>query len=229
MNNQHSIQSIGPPPQRHADRVVGEMMRDLARKHADMWLIIREAIENSADGNPHAQRRMEERVKRAGALKTYLSPGKRGRYSLVFYDITGWDEQRGGEIRLGDAIPARPWIACNITHIKSLGGGRDRLKIKSFPFVLITHHAIRRAAQRMGMRTSEDMLKTTRVIWTAALRAFNDRGTDLFNAPPQGWRVPLDEIADSFVVLKKWGHEDSDKPRGPLVAATVMWNWDKEE
>ena len=63
----NAIQSIGPPPERHADRVVAEMMRDLARKRATLWKAINEAIASSTDGGPRAQRKMAERASRRNA------------------------------------------------------------------------------------------------------------------------------------------------------------------
>jgi hypothetical protein len=49
------IQSIGPPHEIHADRVVGEMLRDLARKRAHLQDAIAEEFRNARDGNPRAQ------------------------------------------------------------------------------------------------------------------------------------------------------------------------------
>jgi len=74
-----AIQSVGPPPERHADRVVAEMMQELARNQSRLWDAVPEIVASSSDGSPRAQRKMEERIRRAGALATYLSPGKRGR------------------------------------------------------------------------------------------------------------------------------------------------------
>jgi hypothetical protein len=187
-----AIQSMGPPPQRHADRVVAEMMRDLARKRASLWDDINEAIATSSDGNPKAQRKMEERVKRAGALKTILTPGKRGCYTLIFYDMTGWDQRRDEEILLGDEIPERPWIACIVNMLESLGRGRETVKRKSSPVVFITHHAMSRTAQRFGLRTSEHLMTATRVIWNGTVSLVNRKGKSWLDAPPQGWRVPIE-------------------------------------
>jgi hypothetical protein len=91
MRNDPSIQSVGAPPERHADRVVAEMMRRLAEKRARSWPEIIAAILKSSDGSPKAQRKMEERVKQAGAIYTCLEPGKRSKYQFAFCDMTGWD------------------------------------------------------------------------------------------------------------------------------------------
>jgi len=115
------IESIGRPPERHADRVVAEMMRQLARDRSRLWDTISEVVANSSDGSPRAQRKMEKRIKRAGALTTDLWPGKRGRYTLMVYDLCGWDAQRDAAIQLGDRIPERPWISCNLTCHREQG------------------------------------------------------------------------------------------------------------
>jgi len=217
------IQSVGLPPERHADRVVGEMMRELAKKHANLWEAVNEAMVNSSDGSPRSQRKMEQRVLRAGALRTNLKPGKRGQYELTIYDFTGWNPGADCEIGIGDPIPEKPWIACNVTFVTSEGRGRNNVTAKSYPILFVTHHAMSRAAQRLGMRTSTHMLQATRVIWNAAMRLINEKYEEWIAdpdswrsaAPLQGWRVPL-EVGDALVVLKAHPRHRS------LVAATVI-------
>jgi len=119
------IQSLGPPPERHADRVVAEMLRDLARKHAALAVAIPVAFGSSADGSPKAQAKMAERIRRAGAYHVQLYPGKRGRYQLLVHDFVGWDPSRNAEIGVDSPIPEKPWIACCVTSVNSSGGGRN--------------------------------------------------------------------------------------------------------
>jgi hypothetical protein len=90
------IQSVGPPPERHADRIVAEMLRQLAVQRAKRFPAIAAAILGSRDGGPRAQRRMQERVERAGAIGTSLTPGKRGSYTLLFCDLTCSPRSRRG-------------------------------------------------------------------------------------------------------------------------------------
>ena len=87
------IHSVGPPPERHSNRIVAEMMKHLARQHSQLWETI-EAITqdpHTRDGNPRAQRKIEARVKAAGAKHRRLEPGKRGRYRLFVNDWVGWN------------------------------------------------------------------------------------------------------------------------------------------
>jgi hypothetical protein len=214
------IQSIGPPPERHADRVVAEMIRQFAQKHARVWCEIARAIDSSSDGSPKAQRKMAERILRAGANSVELTPGKRGRYLLMIHDLTGWNPQRDDNILLGDPIPERPWIAYNITKIESVGGGSERLAVGSCPLILISHHCLSRVAQRFGMRTTEHMLLATKVIWNETLR-FLEKKLEQEKAPLEtpplgGWRVPLDKDG-AIVVLKRHARR-----RASFVATTAF-------
>ena len=217
---QSIIRSVGLPPERHADRVVAEMLRELARKRSTIWTTIDQAISSSSDGCPKAQRKMEERVKRAGAQATTLYPGKRGRYELVIYDFTGWDCARDAEITVGDAIPQTPWIACNVTSIKSYGNGREETDIKSAPYLFITHHALSRTAQRLGMRTQAHLLTAVHIIWNSANRFIDSKGGIVasLDAPRSGWRAPLEARphVNASVVLQR------HYQRKALVAATVI-------
>jgi len=82
--------------------------------------------------------------------------------------------------------------------------------------MFVTHHAASRAAQRLGVRTSDHLIVATRAIWNAALELMIERGSveAWLAVPPQGWRVPIK--ADATVVLKR------HHKRTALVAATVM-------
>jgi hypothetical protein len=213
-----AIQSVGPPPERHANRVVAQMARHLARTHADVWTAISEVIASSSDGGPRAQRRMAERIEQAGALGTHLTPGKRGRYTLIAYNLVGWDRARDAAILAGDPIPEQPQIACNLTAVESEGRGRDLVKITSRPMLLVTHHCLSRAAQRFGVRTSAHLVAVTTAIWNTAFDLLCEKADiDAWLAAPlEGWRVPIDGVRDVTVVLKR--HEK----RAALVAATMF-------
>jgi hypothetical protein len=150
------IQSVGLPPEQHADRVIAEMLRDLARKRAQIELAIGAAIKSSKDGNPKAQAKMAERMRRAGAEHVTLTPGKRGRYEITIYHWTGWDPIGDQEIRDDSTMPQKPWIACQFTYIETKGRGRGLAEYTGGPLLLVTHHALSRAAQRFGIRTAHD-------------------------------------------------------------------------
>jgi hypothetical protein len=216
-----AIQSINAPPERHADRVIAAMLRDLARRRAEIAKAIITARLTSRDGQPRAQQRMVERIRKAGAVDVTLKPGTRGRYELTIYELVGWDPIRDAEIRVNDPLPAKPWVAAFITRIANRG--RD---VKSAPMLFISCHCLSRCAQRFGLRVADEIITTSLAIWGATL----DMGTSedmtpqqLFNPPPQGHRAVVDGgegKSGMVVVLRK--HEQ----RNALVAATVLWERD---
>jgi hypothetical protein len=214
------IQSIGPPPEKHADRVVAEMLRIMAAEHARVSLAIWATIESSSDGSPKAQRKMEARIRAAGARLTRLTPGKRGRYDLEICDLSGWDAARDTAIELGDAIPDEPWIACWFTFLTSEGKGRGELKYKSAPILFITHHAFSRAAQRWEARTIDHMQNVIEKIWIGIFKhlASLDRShwSNLPPSPPQGLRIQVGEEQKLTVVIKR--HEKHNA----FIAVTVF-------
>jgi hypothetical protein len=215
-----SIQTPGPPPERHADRLVAEMLRHLAVTRAQLTERISDAIIKSSDGSPKAQGKMLERIQRAGASYAKLSPGKRGRYSLCYFDWTGWDAARGVEIKLNDLIPPKPQIVCWLNSVRSNGQGRCEVSFRGAPFLFITHHVLSRTAQRFGARTLDDLSAVVENLSSTTIKLFVDNdlgfvGDDRWaKVPPMGWRIPLG--GDAVVVLKK--HENHPA----FVAATVI-------
>jgi hypothetical protein len=220
-----TIHSIGPPPERHADRVVAEMLRQLAVQKAARFPAIISALKSSRDGGPRAQRRMQERVERAGALASLLTPGKRGCYELFFYDLTGWDVSRDAEITTSDRIPDKPWLAYHMNLLTSLGRGREQRKLKSSPILFITHHVLSRTAQRFGATHSQHLLNATLCIFNGMLEQVEQVEQAgglrqwLDAIPPEGLRLP---VVNAIVVLKR--HET----RKALVAATIFRNDDDD-
>jgi hypothetical protein len=205
------IHSVGPPPALHADRVVAEMLRRLAQRRAGLWAAILEAVANSKDGGPRAQRRMAARIRRAGADYVELQTGTRGRYELHVYTTGGWDAGRDDEIGLDDPIPTRPWVVYFLTVIRGRGA-----KLKSWPVLFITHHALSRTAQRFGMRSEPDLEAAANLIWTSALNHLKDTPERWFEPPARGHFVPLG--ADGIVILER------HRKRPALVAVTAIPN-----
>jgi hypothetical protein len=196
------------------------MLRDLARKRAQIEMAVGAAIDNSKDGNPRAQAKMAERMRRAGAEHVSLTPGKRGKYTLQVWQWVGWDPIRDREIGIDSPIPEKPWLAFHIFHVETRGRGRGFADIAEGPVLLITHHALSRTAQRFGMRTNDHMLAAARrILHATADLIFKTR--DWTPPPPQGLRVPLDTADKAVVVLKQ--HASRERT---LVAATVFSNGD---
>jgi hypothetical protein len=137
------IQSIGPPHEIHADRVIALMLKDIARQHARVWQAIHDITgdPHARDGNPKSQARMEAKVRTAGALFTKLIPGKRGRYTLYVHTTA-----TGKLIDVDDPLPPKPWIYCLLHQIKGTGNGN--IEFRSWSQLYLTHHCLSKAAQR---------------------------------------------------------------------------------
>src|SRR5262245_18859588 len=212
------IISRGRPPERHADRVVSGMMRALARKHAMLWDEISAVVCTcrGGAGSPRAQRKLAERIERAGAYHTKLYEGKRGRFTIVIYDFTGFDPSRDEEIRFGDPIPPKSWISCNLSLLESPGGGRDLIEVHSRPMLFITCHAMCRVAQRFGARTSDHLMTATHTIWNECIKLINEKKEkDWLAAPPDGWRVPIMD-GNALAVLRRY------EKRKAMICVTVI-------
>src|SRR5262245_42326361 len=147
-----AIHSVGLPPERHADRVTAAMMRKLAADYPLALQKIRSIVAASSDGSPKAQRKMQERIERAG-YPSILKPGKRGQYELRTNIFIGWNPESDESILADMRIPTKPWIACSIVRVKSDGRGKGKTDFDALPILFITHHAISRAAQRLGLST----------------------------------------------------------------------------
>jgi hypothetical protein len=211
------IQSVGLPPEKHADRVVAEMLRFIAREQQARRArppLVHKAI---SDGSPKAQARMVERIRRSGGpivIDVKLTPGKRGRYLIELYDWCVWDDQRGIEINPGDAIPNRPWLACNVTGIEGIGDSERR--VESHNALFVTHHALSRLAQRCGARTVDDLIAAAKALWRAY---YAYRMTMIPGAPtPDGTRIAVDLPAGmGRAVAVTRQHEE-----GGLIVATII-------
>src|SRR5262245_7539449 len=213
------FQSIGPPPEKHADRVVAALMQQLAQKHARLWATLDAILKAGAiyAGSPQAQHRLAARVRAAGAA-VHLAPGKRGRFTLGVYSLTGWCPARDAAIAVGDAIPPKPWIAGLVCLVESLGGGRNMVRAYDKPLLFLTHHVISRGAQRLGLRTQDDIAAMAEATLAAALAAKAAGGfKDWGNAPPAGMRLPIAVNALNAVVVLK-----AHPKRKALIAATVL-------
>jgi hypothetical protein len=60
-----TIQSVGAPPEEHADRVVAEMMRSMVQSRLSRDSLINAAI-NMPDGNPKAQAKLAKKLRDIG-------------------------------------------------------------------------------------------------------------------------------------------------------------------
>jgi hypothetical protein len=212
------INCIGAVPERHADRVVAAMMRQVAEQRAELLPAMQAVYSEARDGTPKGQQKMARRIVQAGATCVDLTPGKRGRYEISIYFLLGWDPYRDEEITIETAMPEKPWLAYFLSAIESKG--RGKVTETTIPVLFITHHVLSRTAQRLGLRTTDQLLGTMRAIWNGAMRLLDDKESARawLDAPPWGHRitVPCKSGRNAIVALKR---HDSRKA---LVAATIF-------
>jgi len=198
--------------------LIGEMLRDLARKRVQIAPAIQDAILKSRDGNPRAQARMAARIRRAGAALVDLSPGRRGRYTLAIHELVGWNPNTGKEIGVDDVILDLPWAAIYLTVIV----GRARV-VKSKLMMLMTHHALSRCAQRFKLRTPEHVFNATCNVWVALVAAFGiikERWYDEFFPTPMTARHV--RINDAVTAVVQRYHDPVCDPEGRRQALVVL-------
>jgi hypothetical protein len=66
-------------------------------------------------------------------------------------------------------------------------------------------------AQRLELRTADDLYEAVRVIWNAATVLMKEKGADRWlAAPAQGWRVPLDADGACVVLQRHFKRRASD-------------------
>jgi hypothetical protein len=214
------IQSIGKPPERHADRVVAIWLRHLAERNARIANAVDEITRNpyTRDGSPKAQQRLEQKVKAAGASRTILETGRRGKYRLMAFSWIGWNPILDAPIRLGDDLPDKPWVAAWCYEV--LGLGKCEMRFAAYTSLLISHHALSRCCQRWILHTFpelERVVDTIGAVGSAAIAKLAKGNENWHQTPPCGIRVPFPN-GKSVMVLQ--GLET----RRAMVVATIIGN-----
>jgi hypothetical protein len=209
------IQSVGLPPERHADRVVLEMLKLLAEARQQTWPEIQAILNQGPDGNPKAQARMLAKIKTAAGpfiVSAQLKPGKRGRYQFHFLDTHVWNPETGKVVMPDDtSIPEMPWLAFMIVEWTSKGD--HRYDVKSSVALLMTHHALSRLTQRCGARTIQDIWHAAREIAVAYFKTGPGEFRDNSRL-----KVPLpDNMGTAICVLRSINNDCGD------VVVTTLW------
>jgi hypothetical protein len=220
MNELPRIQSLGLPPEKHADRIVAAMLRVIVEERAICWRKLDALMkQNLPDGNPAAQSRLFKKITAAidsFLLGSHLEPGKRGRYRIRLLVLDGWDAERSDIIHADDLIPEKPWIAVSSVVIESKGSYRydEACSVTLF----ITHHALSRLTQRCGARTLKELYCAVRRIAIVYLTKMADKAV----SGPERISIELPfNLGSAICVLEP--HEDGE---GGMVLATL---WNKEE
>jgi hypothetical protein len=209
------IKSVGPPPEKYADRIVAEMLRTMIETRGQRFEQFRKLFRTGRDGNPEAQAKLAKKLEQAGGpfcLGVHLTPGKRGRYEMHIAGIGGWDPARKGLIHgwdpiegTKDVIPPKPWLVVHDYVYASKG--RGRYDIESRALLFVTHHALSRLTQRCGARTPDDLLTAVHDMALALMHQIIDKG-DM----PE--RVAFD---GGTAVLVRY-----DEQKGGVVVVTIV-------
>ena len=220
MNVVPQIQSIGPPPELHADRVVAEMLHWIIAQRDRRWEIFWAEWNSGSIGNPKGQSRMVKRMREAGGdllLHLHLDPGKRARFELPLSEVVGYDPRLNTAIHAkGPPPPPKPWLSVVATHVKWYGRVRHP-EINDAEVLLLTHHALSRLAQRAGARAPSDLLAATRVLFDVILHA--QIGPD--DVPPAGRRFTVslpEHMGEATAVVAR--HENPEVRA--LVVTTIL-------
>jgi hypothetical protein len=222
MNEAPRITSVGPPPERHAERIADEMILWLHGRQQEIWVKAKGSLRTSQMGNPVGQTRAVARMReRLGdlVLALKLKTGKRGKFELQMITWTIWDPARKDRPKFGAPLP--PQASLGVLYAAA-----DRsLDWRGSIPVIVTRHALVRMAERAGMRTVEDLYVALISLWSGFcdllfLGLDVDNGEVLnrvFDPPPQGWRVPF---GDGFAVAVMSRDGEIDDHR--MVVKTIL-------
>jgi hypothetical protein len=197
----------GPPPERHAHRVIGEMLVWL-KGESDRRMPGVQRILNETDhlaGSARAQRRFATRLSKAAdllLLGMWLQCGKRGCFRLLLH--------------VWSVDPTWPQIRLGTIAIR--GAGNYRVEENYFPLFTVSHHALSRLAQRCEVRTTYDLHTALGVMGAAAMAA-GWQFLHVDDYPPAGKRFAF---PGGIAVLKR------DVDTGELVVATVLESKEEE-
>lgn len=157
------IKTLGPPPERHASRLVSEMCRWLVTENSRLSAALRLHLNSGKSrlGSIVAQRRFIERLSRSPAARAlvalHLIPGKRARFKIQF-SVWGVITPSGEILQPDDPMPEKPWLTCGMVSMS-----RDAERY--FHVFTLTHHAMQRLAERCAARTPADLIDTLRLIY----------------------------------------------------------------
>jgi hypothetical protein len=165
---------VGAPPERHAARVVAAMARWLVEERARLSDAVVDAIRQhkSRFGNPVAQRRLAERLRKAGGkaiLDLRLRTGKRGKFMMAIVDWCVFDVARDDVIYVGHRVPEKPWLVCSVTFLVP----KQKKQSFSTKLFLLSHHAMQRLAERCRVRTPDDLIAAMQALWDGVAKFIN--------------------------------------------------------
>ena len=148
------IQSVGPPPDRHARRMTREMCLWAIAERERIDELMADAIRKTKSSlrNPVAQQRFVERIRRAaphGVIDISATTGK-GAFAMKLVDWGVLDPTSRTTLVTSDVAPGRLWLACSQHTYNFLKTGE--VETQDALIFAITTHAMQRLAQRCAAR-----------------------------------------------------------------------------
>lgn len=223
LKTETQIQSLGPPPEKHADRVIAQMLRELVKARVNVDFNLKEIVRSVRDGNPRAQRRFAEKIMAATHPFTPaigVDPGKRGRYSLSIRMLDGWNPVTKRLIVNESQIPLKPWVT--MTCIEFRSKGRGFYECDASQLIFASHHALSRLAQRCGVKASIDLLHAVTSIWAMLIKTGSELpdGHELAFPLKLGFPLVVDGCLTGDTGIAVIDHYENDM--GGLVVKTIL-------
>jgi hypothetical protein len=197
------IQTEGAPPDRHAERVITEMMAWMeGRQQALMLRDVAAAIGSWRDmDSPEGQQKAAQRLREDCAgfvFSVDLTPNTRGRFRLAY---SAW------------MVTVGQRLAVNRIEFHA---DKDFQRMPDFNVRIpmqVTHHACVRLAQRANVKTVRQMIHALQMLWDAARPMLAEPREHRATPPEAGWIVPLQNGSFMVVTINKGGE---------LIVKTVL-------
>ena len=200
------IESVGPPPDQHAERIVSEMLRFMHRGRSKLTQKYAKGLINvHTMGGPEGQRRTVNRLRGAIGpllLEIGLAPAKRGKFTLLISEWSLWDPKKFDMIHADEPAPmGNAWLA---VMTSTYTGANYLPKVRRGVSLIISYHAMVRLCQRAGVRTISDMIVAVRKLWGAVdgvMGRFEPESSDWLRPPDGSWLVELPVEGKPLAVL----------------------------
>ena len=199
------IASIGPPPDKHAERIVSEMLRymheqrtKMHRKHGHTMIDVRTM------GAPKGQIKTVEKMRQKIGpllLEIGLAPAKRGKFVMITSEWCLWNPK--AQLPVSSEEPAPEGAAWLAVTSSTYTGNNYVPKVTTGLALIITHHSLTRLCQRAGVVTVGDMILAVRKLWSVTdhlMARFDPKSQDWLRPPDGSWLLAM-PIQDSPVAV----------------------------
>ena len=204
------INSEGPPPDKHAERIVDEMLRYMHLQRTLMHTKYGHSlIDVRTMGAPAGQMKTVEKMRKAiGPLLLDISllRAKRGKFILMATEWILWDAKAQQPIPSGATLPPGPlWLAVTSS---TYTGTNYIPKVTTGLALVISKHTLARFCQRAGVVSVGDMILAVRKLWYAVdhlMSRFEPKSSDWLR-PPQpydAWLLALEIEGTPVAVIAR--------------------------